>query len=826
MKKIFTLLLPMLFLAMGATAQNPTKYRVNGRVMDSTKKEAVGYATIIVRDQADKPYVSTYSDDKGAFECRLVDGTYKMVIGFTGYTPDTLTVTVAGKALELGNRYITEGLAIGAVQVLGQLITSDVDKMSYNTAADPETPALTALEMMRKVPMLTIDGEDNLQLKGQSDFKILVNGKPSTMMTKNYKDVLKSMPASSIVRIEVITNPPAKYDAEGVGGLINIITTRKAADGFNGSVNLGVNQWGDVNGGAYIAVQSGKFAMSANVNVGQYQSPETGGASQRIDSMNVDRYRMDGSSTGSNKGLHGGLSLEASYQIDTVNLLTLSVNGWAGQGENINDQLQQYFSKSDVLNSQIVGWSRQNYNYINLGGNLDYQHTFKNPDETLTASYRFDASPEGQKGEVFALQDENESAPLSYHRRTSAQNSSFEHTLQVDYFNPLTKIHQIEVGLKYIARPNATNNNYELWDPAIKDFKNENDKRKNDLDYVQHIGSFYGGYAAKLKWITAKVGVRGEWTINDGLFITGANQTKMFNQYFNIVPYLTLNFKIDDANSIRVGYTQRMNRPSIWRLTPYIDDLDPTTVSTGNPDLEATLNHNVNLNYSIYKPKWNFGIDASGYWSDNAIQRVSRLIDASDPFWGDKYAGRILNTYANIGLSQSYRLGINGGARFLDNKLNFSLSFSANYSINDAPKVGLHSEGFGWNGNFNAGGQPWKDANINLYVGAFSSAPGLQSQYSTYVYNGISLSQAFLKKKLRVSLSCNDPFETKKYQTSQTWGPGFSTSSEYWRYARSFRLSVQWSFGKMQAQVKKAKRGISNDDGGSGGNKGGSGGGQ
>lgn len=827
MKKIFTLLLPMLLVAVVAGAQTPAKYRVGGTVVDSAKKEPVGYATIIVRDKDDKPYVSTYSDDKGVFECRLADGTYKMVVGFTGYTPDTLSVTVAGKAIDLGSIYITEGLAIGAVQVLGQLVTSDIDKMSYNTAADPETPALTALEMMRKVPMLTVDGEDNLQLKGQSDYKILVNGKPSTMMTKNYKDVLKSMPASSIVRIEVITNPPAKYDAEGVGGLINIITNRKAVDGFNGSVNLGVDQWGGVNGGGYIAVESGKFAMSANLNIGQYQSPETGGSSTRIDSMSVNRYQMLGGSSGWSKGLHGGLGLEASYQIDSVNLLTLSINGWGGQGFNYSDQSQDYFTKDGVETNKIKGYNRSNYNYLSLGGNLDYQHTFKNPDETLTASYRFDASPEGQEGEVKAEQTLGVTDPnFNYHRRSGGQNSRFEHTLQVDYYNPLTKIHQLEVGAKYIARPNATNNNYELWDPATSNWISDNEKRKNDLDYVQHIGSFYGGYAAKLKWLTAKVGVRGEFTINEGKYLIGRNSVSMFNRYFNIVPYVTLNFKLNDANSIRVGYTQRISRPGVWLLNPYIDDLEPTSVSTGNPDLEATLNHNVNLNYSIYKPKWNFGADLSSYWANNAIQRVSRLIQPNDPDWGAKYAGRILNTYQNIANSQNYRFGLNGGARFFDNKLNFSLNVSAYYSIIDAPQAGMHSEGFGWNGNFNAGGQPWKNGNINLYAGIYSSAPGLQNQYSAYFYNGISVGQAFLKKKLRVTLSCSDPFETKKYQTSSSWGPGFSTTSEYWRYGRSFRLSVQWSFGKMQAQVKKAKRGISNDDGGSGGNKGGGGGGQ
>ena len=828
MKKITSLLLLLPFLAVGAFAQTPVKYRVNGKVADSVKKEPIGYATVIVRDKDDKPYQSTYSDDKGSFECRLADGTYKMVVGFTGYTPDTLTVTVGGQNVELGTINLTEGVAIGAVQVLGQLVTSDVDKMSYNTAADPETPALTALEMIRKVPMLTVDGEDNIQLKGQTDFKILVNGKPSTMMTKNYKDVLKSMPASSILKIEVITNPPAKYDAEGVGGLINIITNRKSStNGFNGSVNLGVDQWGGVNGGAYVAVEAGKFAMSANINVGQYQSPETGSSGLRTDSTKVgDQWvpwrHIERSSSGWNRGFHGGLGVEASYQIDSVNLLTLSINGWGGGGSNMNNYDQVYrFDNPLTPSYTVTGWSRNNYNYLSIGGNLDYQHTFKNPDETLTASYRFDANPETDDAEVSISNDLDKNDPYTNSlRRQAGNNQSYEHTLQVDYYNPLTKIHQLEVGGKYIMRPNSTDNQYEIWsgDETSGRWVDDN-ARKNDLNYTQHIGSFYGGYAAKLKWLTAKVGFRGELTVNDGKIVMASQDIPMFNRYFNIVPYVTLNFKLDDANSIRAGYTQRINRPGIWLLNPYVNDLDPDRIQTGNPNLEATLNHNVNLDYSIYKPKWNVGVSASAYWADNAIQRVSWLVEEG------QYKGRIWNTWQNIATTQNYRFGVNGGGRFLNNKLTFQLNFSAYYSIIDSNQPGLAvSEGFGWNGYANIGAQPWKDGNINLYGGIYSSAPGLQSKYSAYYYNGISVSQALLKKKLRISLSCSEPFEAKKYQTNETWGPGFYDTNEYWRYGRSFRLSLQWSFGKMQAQVKKAKRGISNDDGGSGGNKGGGGG--
>lgn len=293
MKKILTAVL--MLLSLGAVAQSTPKYIVSGSVRDSVRDENVSYATVIVSDTLKKPFTSTYSSDKGYFEFRAPKGIYNVVVGFTGYTPDTLKIEVGAQNYSIGTVYLTEGVQLGAVQILGQLVTTDIDKTTYNLAADPETPALTGLEMMRKVPMLTVDGEDNIQLKGQTDFKILVNGKPSTMMTKNYKEVLKSMPASSIKSIEVITNPPAKYDAEGLGGLINIITVRKTNNGYNGSVNLGVDQWGSVNGGGYIAAQMGKFALSANLYASQYISPETGSTLERRDSLyNSDLGVYDG----------------------------------------------------------------------------------------------------------------------------------------------------------------------------------------------------------------------------------------------------------------------------------------------------------------------------------------------------------------------------------------------------------------------------------------------------------------------------------------------------------------------------------------------------
>lgn len=790
-------------LIVGASAQTTAKYKVTGMVKDADTGEPVSFSTIIIKDTAMKNITATYASDRGNFEFKLPSGKYIVVTGFTGYTPDTMKMTVGAQNVDLGEIKIKEGVEAGSIQVIGQLVTSDIDKTTYNLASDPETPALTALEMMRKVPLLTVDGEDNIQLKGQSDYKILVNGKPSTMMSKNYKDVLKSMPASSIKSIEVITNPPAKYDAEGLGGLINIVTNRKISGGYNGSVNLGVDQWGSVNGGGYVTAQIGKFALSANLYVGQYKSPSTGSTSKHIDSLSVDRRLTDRESSGWYKGTNTGLNLEASYEIDSLNLITLAVGGNLGGNNNYGDGLNNIYNANNML---FQAYGRRNYgrgNYGYIGGNLDYQHTFKKPDETLTVSYKLDYNPDNSynESEVYDILNYTD----TYFRRSSNDAYSAEHTLQVDYFNPLTKIHQIEAGVKYLLRPNYSNTNNEI--KQGEEWVDDN-RLKNDLDYYQHVGSFYGGYSLKLKKFSAKAGVRGEFTINDGQVKMAQSTIPIYAQYFNIVPYLTVNFKIDDANSIRLGYTQRLRRPSIWNLNPYVNDLDPLYVTTGNPDLEASLNHNVNFSYSLYKQKWNINFGVSAYVTDNSIESISTL---NNPL----YPGRIFSRPENGGHRESYRFNFGGSVRLFGGKASISLNASTDYSIVDAPKANLKNSGWSWNGSGYINAQPWKDGNITIYGGLFSPGVNLQNTYSLYYYNGISVSQWILKKKFNISVSCQDPFETKRYNSYTQWGPGYSSSGDSWRYGRSVRLSLQWKFGKMQeAQVKRARRGISNDDGG------------
>lgn len=795
-------------------------YSVSGTVVDAENRKPISYATAyLTADTTATPLAAVVTDNNGKFTltAKTAPGKYLLHLSFTGYTAVSRPVAFDSTSLtplQLGEIALEPGLTAEAVTVTAQrpLVTADIDKITYNATSDPETPTLTALEMMRKVPMLTVDGDDNLQLKGQTNFKILVNGKTSNLMARNYKEVLKAMPAESIKSIEVITDPPAKYDAEGIGGIINIITNRKTMNGFNGSLGLGTSTWGGVNGNAYIAAALGKFNVSANYfgNYGRSPKATSFGNTENFD-LDAAHYReYNGSSRSKYQG--NGFGLEASYEIDTFNLLSLSFNGYIGSYESNQDRTDNAYDRMRVLTESYRTLAESHGGYGSVSGNFDYQRTFAKPDETFTASYKFDYSPNNSRYERSII---GELAYPSYDQRSEDHASGFEHTFQADYFNPITKKHQVEAGLKYILRPNSSDPETFRREPGGDWIKEEN--RQNSLDYRQHIAAAYASYLLKLKKFSFKLGARAEYTLNDGTFHLADGDHKLDNKYFDLIPYVTFGWQPTQSQNIRLGYTQRLSRPGIWYLNPYVNDLDPNNISTGNPNLKSEVSHSFNLSYSNFGKIYNVSVSLNASLVDNAIERTTTNLEN----------GALFSTYANIGRRESYGLSFYGSLRLLENKLTFSLNASGNYSKYDAKNgSGLRNEGWNYSGFLNISTQPWKNGNIYLSGGLWSGYFGLQSKGSMGGYHAIGVSHGFLNKKLILSLSASNPFKGRHIYKYSSFGPGYYQWGESNNPYRSFRINLTWRFGKMQAQVKKARRGIQNDDMKSGGSSQQGGGGQ
>lgn len=830
-KLLYLVLVLMMTVPLCAQNQNAADYTIKGQVVDSLSNETVPYATlsIALANAPQKAIKLLACDDDGKFTTTLKQpGTYIMSMQSLGKLPAVKRFTLSeGKnSLNLGKLFMNDNTQqINEVTVVAQkpLVTVEVDKITYSLDDDPEAKTNNALEMFRKVPMITVDGEDKIQLKGSSNYKIYMNGKPSNLLSgENASDVLKSMPASSIKNIEVITDPGSKYDAEGVGGIINIITSKNAMQGYTGTVRANASTLGSFGGGGYVSLKVGNLGLTANYGYNNRNSPWNDSHSER----ETDEDRLaEGRPT---KLIEDGRSkykgpfqygyLEASYEIDTLNLISVGANLFRGKSKNLSELDAVLNPLGDEFNSSpIYKFHRNSVSEGTFGStdlNVDYQHSTSKKDELLTVSYRFSQSPNDSESNTELSDVVNYYLSNEYPKWNINDASTIEHTGQIDYTTPLFNKQTLEAGVKYINRQNKSNTLEQIYNDSTKMWE-DHSRDNSQFRHTQHIYSAYLGYLIRLNKFGIKAGVRAEGTSLKAEFARKPNMDFSTN-YFDVVPNATLTYQIDMSTQIRLGYNMRIQRPGIWYLNPYINDVDPQNISQGNPNLDSEKSNNVNLNFSKFTQKFSINASLSYTFVNNPIERYSFTADfpVDDP--RSQYNGAMWNTYDNIGKKQQvgmflygnwspttwFRIYMNGGLDYTDLK---------------APTLDLKKDGV--SGRVFAGTQftlP-KDFRINLNGGYFSPWIMLQGKQSPFYFAGLNVSKDFLKKKLSVSVGANNPFWKTMKMEMTTNGEGFRNVSTNWRSAREFRFSVSYRFGTMKGQIKKVRRGISNDDSKGGG---------
>lgn len=796
----------------GIAATPATTFQVKGIVTDSITGKGISYVTITVQT-ADEVIKRLASDASGKFEIELnAPGKYDLVFHSIGYKlhKNEVELVEGNPRVDLGTIAVAPSIeTIGEVMVATArpLVRTETDKIIYSIEADPESKTNSAIEMLRKVPMVTVDGEDNIMLRGSSNFRILLNGKNSSMLSQNPKDVLRSLPASSIRDIEVITNPSSKYEAEGVGGIINIITTRRQVDGFMGRVNAGVDTRGGFNTGLYATTKINKFGFSMNYGNNLFNQPRNISESKRENLLSETNRFTETNGTNKYNGLFHYLMSEASYEIDTFNLVSLSFMGQTGNYTGTGEMMTTDFDLNRNITRQFRNLTEMGNMFGMISGNIDYQRTFKKPDKTFTISYKMDYSPRNSdnRNEIDGLLNYT-----SYNQKSTNDAYGLEQTIQVDYFNPVNKTHQVETGLKYILRQNVSESDVlRMTDGEwVRDMT-----RINDLDYDQHIIGLYAGYLLKIKKFSFKTGLRAEGTINDGHF-KSVKDTSFTNKLFNLVPYVTLSQNLDKGQNVRLSYTQRLSRPGIWYLNPFYNDLDPLNVSYGNPKLDAEVSHSFDFTYGKFSPKYNLNISLNSAFANNTIQSISTM----------QANGVRVTTYENIGKNQRFGANMYGSLRFGTKfTLNSNLGVS-HISIESNDARNLSNSGFMYNGNLNMRVIPWKNGSFSAFGGVYSSGVMLQGRSGTQYFNSISYMQEFFDKKLTASLSVSDPFRKRMKYESTFDDPTFTQSSVNYIYNRMLRVNVSYRFGQMKGEIRKAKRGIRNDDLKSGGDSSGTGG--
>ncbi len=783
---------------------------IQGSVIDSATNKPIGFVTVALQNAKTHTGIkSGLTKDDGSFSLKTTStGPFEVALVFVGYKSKVVAVTGTDNAINLGKLLLSASsnqLQEVSVTAARPLMKQEVDRISYDIQADPDSKALSVLDMMRKVPLLSVDGNDNIQLKGSGNYKILINGKESALMVKNPSDVLKSMPATNIDKIEVITTPPAKYDAEGLSGIINIITKRNVDQGYNVGLNTRFNT---VFGAGYNlngTVKEGKFGLSFFGGFGSNGTLTTpSGSSENIFAGNTN---ISQAGTNTQQGRFHYIGTEMSYELDTLNLVTVSFNMF-DEHQNQNGTQSSTTEMQDV---PTESYSLQNSGYnsnIGLDLGVNYQLGFKgSKDRLLTISYKFSNAPNQQSTDnIFG---DRFNYPLKYYPDYNQYNNAGnrDHTIQVDYASPLTKELSIEAGAKAILRNNYSDYHVDDRDTITQQYRTI-DTLTNNFNYHQDILSLYNSYQLKLgdKW-AGKAGLRLERTDLSADFISAGVTTAP--SYNNLIPSVSIqrSFK---SSSLNFGFTQRIQRPGIFQLNPFVDKSDPLFVNTGNPQLKPELDNTFDLTYSNFT-KNAINVDLSYAFSDNSIQNVSTL---HRELVGDSVQNVTYTTFENLGTHKTLGLNVN-------TNMNITKTFTLglNGQVNhvwlsgDLGGTMYHNDGFTGNafGNlrykFGTSGYA-----ISFNAGYFSGQVNLQGKSSDFVFNQYLFSKEFFNRKMTIVLVANNPYA--KYNTfrSTTNATDFYQTSYNMNYYRSFAVRFNFRFGKLNSDIKKNEHGIQNDD--------------
>lgn len=778
--------------------------KIQGVVVDSLTREGEPFATIRVYKANDdkEPVAMGTTDLEGRFEQAVKRaGDYRVLFSSVGRKNINIPFSIqkGQTSLSLDTIYVTDDVTrLSGVEIVAQkpLVKMEVDKLSYSVENDIDAKSNSVLDMLRKVPMVTVDGNDNITVNGSSSFKVYVDGKPNVMMSSNPSEIFKNMPASSIKDIEVVTNPGARYDAEGVGGVLNLITDRTSEsrkqllNNYSATIRgMAANR--GAGGGAFFSMQKNKFSMSINANVMESFPMESETEVNRTQFTSDGESQLRSYSTMDNSFHIQMGNLNLSYEIDSLNLLTASA-GVMGFGMDIDGQ-----SRTDLGGLAYTTRNDNKSKRLSVNGSVDYQHTFaSNKERMLTLSYLITTAPQRTNNYSWFETDQTNSFLDLTDRYSHAKDNTIEHTWQADFSTPIAAGHKLDLGAKYILRDNTSRSDYydlmgqeQLWDES------------SSLDYSHknRILAGYAEYRGTIQRISLTAGLRYEHTWQN--VIARLGQTDNFKlDYGNLVPSANLSYKINDSQNIGATYNLRISRPGITLLNPYVNKSDPTSISYGNTNLDAEEVHNISLVYNLFNPKWVVNLTLRQSICDNGIEQYSF------------YEGNVLNsTYGNI--TRNKQTGLNAFVNWnATGKTRFTLNGSVAYV--DVRSEQLDLRNHGWQGNIMFGYQqtlPW-DIRMSANIMASTKSYNLQGWNGGFQAGMLSLSKSFLKDKLNVTLTGMTPlnFGWMKFE-SESHGHDYVSHTVSRISMANFGISVSYTFGG-KVNVKKAATTIQNND--------------
>jgi outer membrane receptor protein involved in Fe transport len=783
--------------------------RITGSIIDSTQSKAVEFASVALFNKATgKTVDGTVADDKGKFTlAKLVAGEYRMLISFVGYRNKTIDdLKVAnGQSLDLGTIKLSSSVkTLDEVTVTGQaaLIEEKVDRLVYNADKDITAKGGDATEILRKVPLLTVDLDGNVSLRGSSNIRVLINNKPSTIVASSVADALKQIPADQIKTVEVITSPSAKYDAEGSGGIINIITKKNSLQGLNLNVDGGVG-----NRGSQLSLNGNYRKGKAGFTLGGFgramYNVITKTNLEQTSTINGVSTMTRQSGDGHSSGQFGQYNLGFDYDLAKNQSIT------AGVRYGVQNMLSQQDLVTRLFANGTPGSvSNRDVDAKNLSGtvdvNIDYLHTFK-PQQEWSVSTLYSRNDLTNNFDANLLNASNE---LTGRQRNLNKNVNQEFTLQTDYQTPIKKNQLLEFGGKAIFREVNSDYQYLLAGPTGS-FSTERNGTLGALTYHQNIAAGYTSYTYTSKQrYTFKGGLRYERTFIDAS--TREDGTLGIGNYGVLVPSVNAS-KTFKGTTVKLGFNRRIQRPGLQQLNPNFNAANPQNITIGNPTLNPELTNNLELGLSKTIKKTFINATFFGRITNNAIQQVRQP--------SDTLPGAIVTTYQNIGRQQTYGTNLFSNIA-VTSKISIGLFLNAFYT--SLTGQAISADGLSetlTNTGFTASGGTFLSAQFKNGWGAqaFGFLQGsqvqLQGRQGGFGFYTIGVKKEFNNKKASLGLAAEN-FLSNRFNIHTTLNSAqFNQVNDVYLYNRGVRLTFSYKIGKMSMDAPRKKaRSVTNDD--------------
>jgi len=798
--KRFLLFAILVITAAQAGAQ--TVGTVSGLVVDSVSNAPVDYATIALFPEGKTTSANgAMADDKGMFSVQNVPaGKYRVVVNFLGYTEKIIpSVTVKAGTLNLGKILLSPSATqLSAVDIQGErpLIENKIDRLVYNAEKDVTSSGGNATDVLRKVPLLSVDMDGNVSLRGDQNVRILINGKPSGAMSNSVGDALKMIPADQISNVEVITSPSAKYDAEGTSGIINIVTKKKDITGINGSVNAGVGTRQN-NTNANLNIRKGKIGVVANGGANWMWPQTTLTSFNQFNNAGLETLSQSGASETERGGGRGSVGLD--YDLNDRNLFntTFSLTSF---GMDLDGNSLTNFGNNTGFSSNTV----QERGFSGFDWSAGYTHKFAKEKQELAFVGQFSRNENNTDYSTFYTGGDR------LNEMGVNDGTNDEITLQIDYTHPIKEKATLELGVKTILRDITS---LSTLQEMIGTQYVVNENRSYDYHYDQNVGAAYASlnYSINDRY-QLMAGVRGEYTELNGESVASFDAFK--NDYMNILPSAVISRKLTPMSSLKLSYNQRIQRPSLFYLNPFRNTSDPVNQSEGNPELKPELSHNFELGYSTFIK--GTVINASLYYrlTNDVIESLITNIDNPDQ------SGQpiVLQTFDNIGRNKSV------GANLFVSVTPFrNLTLRTNLSVNtyntraNLVSGNLSSEADQTHFLYRA----FVNASYNIANGfiaetfLMSNSPRrtFQGTNASFSMWSLGVKKELFDKKASIGINILDPFNETKNFDSKINTPNYRQETNFAVPFRSFGITLSWNFGKMDFKnAPRQNRGIKNDD--------------